>query len=138
MASFEPIDFDPLAPPRPTTPPIRRGFLLALLALSVVAGLVYGIPYVAGRTGYAYEAGPRGRRARRSRKLDKDGVIKQSSALFRLASTAVAPAVVNISNWRTAPAGLAPGHAPARGGDDPGRLGLGRGHRQGQGLRRHQ
>ena len=103
MASFEPIDFDPHAPPRPTTPPIRRGFLLVLLALSLVAGLVYGIPYVADRTGYAYEAGRARAATEALARLDKDGVIKRSSALFRLASTAVSPAVVNINNWRAAP-----------------------------------
>ena len=63
MASFEPQDFgfdEP--PPRPTTPPVRRGFLLVLFVLCLMAGLVYGIPYVAERTGYAWEAGrsPRG------------------------------------------------------------------------------
>ena len=58
MASFDPIDFDPDAPPpRPTTPPVRRGFLLVFAALSLAALLVYGIPYVADRTGYAWEAG---------------------------------------------------------------------------------
>ena len=36
---------------------VRRGFLLVLFVLCVAALLVYGIPYVAERTGYAYEAG---------------------------------------------------------------------------------
>ena len=49
MASFEPQDdFGPdAAPPRPTTPPVRRGFLVVLLVLCALAGLVYGVPYVA-------------------------------------------------------------------------------------------
>ena len=46
MASFDPIDFDPNEPPpRPTTPPVRRGFLVVLAVLSLAALLVYGIPY---------------------------------------------------------------------------------------------
>ena len=58
MASFDPQEFgfeEP--PPRPTTPPVRRGFLLVLFVLSVAALIVYGVPYVAERTGYAWEAG---------------------------------------------------------------------------------
>jgi len=58
MASFNPQEFgfdDP--PPRPTTPPVRRGFLIVLSVLSLAALLVYGVPYVAERTGYAWEAG---------------------------------------------------------------------------------
>jgi serine protease Do len=97
MASFDPQDFgldEP--PPRPTTPPVRRGFLVILLVLCFLAALVYGIPHVAEQSGYAWEAG----RARASlealAKLDKAGVIDRSSALFRLATTAVAPAVVHI------------------------------------------
>ena len=58
MASFNPQDhgFDE-PPPRPTTPPVRRGFLLVLFVLSLAALVVYGVPYVAERTGYAWEAG---------------------------------------------------------------------------------
>ena len=41
----------------PTTPPVRRGFLVVLFVLCVAALLVYGVPYVADRTGYAWEAG---------------------------------------------------------------------------------
>ncbi len=109
MASFEPIDFDPLAPPpRPTTPPVRRGFLVLLAGLSLAALAVYGIPYAAYRTGYAYEAG-RSRAASESlAKLDDAGIIKKASLLFRQASTAVAPAVVNVTSWKAIPAG--PGH----------------------------
>ena len=58
MASFNPQDFgfdEP--PPRPTTPPVRRGFLLVLFVLSLAALVVYGVPYVAERTGYAWESG---------------------------------------------------------------------------------
>src|SRR5262245_55652485 len=102
MASFEPQDvFDPQAPPpRPTTPPVRRGFLLGLAVLSVVAILVYGLPWVAHRTGYAWEAG----RAQAATEalyrleqdgLDKEGVFRRQS-LFRLAAMAVSPAVVHI------------------------------------------
>ena len=66
MASFNPQDFgfdDP--PPRPTTPPVRRGFLVVLFVLCLAALVVYGVPYVAERTGYAWEAGRARRRTRR-------------------------------------------------------------------------
>ena len=58
MASFNPQDFgfdDP--PPRPTTPPVRRGFLVVLVVLCLAALVVYGVPYVADRISYAWEAG---------------------------------------------------------------------------------
>ncbi|MDR3638040.1 MAG: trypsin-like peptidase domain-containing protein [Isosphaeraceae bacterium] len=99
MASFEPQDFDPtLPPPRPTTPPIRRGFVLVLLVLCFLAALVYGIPYVAERTGYAWEAG-RAQAARQAlANLDEAGVINRASQLFRMATVAVSPAVVNIQS----------------------------------------
>ena len=83
-------------PPRPTTPPVRRGFLLVLVILSLAAGMVYGIPYIAGRAGYAWEAG-RSKAANESlAKLGKEGAIDGASALFRIATVAVSPAVVNI------------------------------------------
>ncbi len=101
MASFNPQDFgldEP--PPRPATPPVRRGFLVVLLVLSFLAALVYGIPHVAEQSGYACETG-RSRTAMEAlEKLDKAGVISRSSALFRLATTAVAPAVVHIQTRR--------------------------------------
>lgn len=102
MASFDPIDHfgHDEAPPRPTTPPVRRGFLLVLLGLSLVAGLVYGIPFVVERAGYAYEAG----RARAAEdalsRLEKQGKIANASSLFRLAAARVSPAVVNIRSFR--------------------------------------
>jgi len=117
MASFDPIDFDPSAPPpRPTTPPVRWGFVAVLLGLSLAALVVYGVPFVAWRVGYAYESGRARAAIEALEKLEKDdsGVIKRSSALFRLATTAVAPAVVNISNYRAIPAGPARPGAPAR------------------------
>src|SRR5262249_3556309 len=119
MASFEPQDFgldEP--PPRPTTPPVRRGFLVVLVVLSFMALLVYGIPYVAEQTGYAWEAG-RARAALESlEKLDKSGVISRSSALFRLATAAVAPAVVHVQTRRVQ-RGAGPGQ--------PGGMRIGRG-----------
>ncbi len=53
MASFDPIDHFGTEgpPPRPTTPPVRRGFLILLAGLSFAAGLVYGIPYKSERAG---------------------------------------------------------------------------------------
>jgi len=101
MASFDPQEFgfdDP--PPRPTTPPVRRGFVLILLVLCFLAGLVYGIPYVAEQSGYAWEAGRSRAAIEALEKMDKAGVINRSSALFRMATSAVAPAVVNIQTRR--------------------------------------
>src|SRR3954471_21448025 len=82
MASFDPQDFgldEP--PPRPTTPPVRRGFVVILLVLCFLAALVYGIPYVAERTGYAWETGRSRAAVETLGKLDKAGVINRSSAL---------------------------------------------------------
>ena len=110
MASFEPQDFgldDP--PPRPTTPPVRRVFLLVLLALCLAAGLVYGIPYVAERTGYAWESGRSKAASEALLKLDKAGVVSNASALFRMATVAVSPAVVNIQTQRFRREGAVPG-----------------------------
>jgi len=131
MASFNPQDFgfdEP--PPRPTTPPVRRGFLVVLLLLSFVASLVYGIPFMAERSGYAWEAG-RSRAAMEAlEKLDKAGVISRSSALFRMATAAVAPAVVHVQTRRQRREGGVPG-MPLGGGQRFGRgfesMGLGSG-----------
>ena len=83
-------------PPRPTTPPIRRGFLWVFLLLCVVTAAVYGVPALIEQTGYAYEKG----RARASiealEKLDGAGAIARASELFRLATQAISPAVVHI------------------------------------------
>jgi serine protease Do len=116
MASFEPQDFgldEP--PPRPTTPPVRRGFLIVLVVLSFMAILVYGIPYVAEQSGYAWEAG-RSRAAMESlAKLDKAGIISRSSLLFREASKAVAPAVVHVQTRRVQRGGRAINPPPGAG-----------------------
>jgi serine protease Do len=112
MASFDPQSFgfdEP--PPRPTTPPVRRGFLLVLFVLSLLASLVYGIPYVAERAGYAWEAGRARAATEALAKLDKAGIISRSSELFRMATAAVAPAVVRVET-REFPHG--------RGGQEPG------------------
>ena len=48
MASFNPQDYgfdEP--PPRPATPPVRRGFVIVLSVLCLAALIVYGVPYVA-------------------------------------------------------------------------------------------
>lgn len=97
MASFDFPEFNMNEPPpRPTTPPVRRGFLLVLLILTLAACLVYGVPYVAENTGYAWEAGRARAASEALARLDKRGTINLASALFREASTAVAPAVVNV------------------------------------------
>ncbi len=103
MASFEPIDhFDPAVgpPPRPTTPPVRRGFLVVLAGLLLAATAVYGIPFVAERAGYRYEAGRSRAAYEHLTRLDKQGVLGEASALFRSATVAVGPAVVNISCYK--------------------------------------
>jgi serine protease Do len=97
MASFDSIDFDPNASPhRPETPPVRRGFLMVLFLLLLAAGVVYGAPYLAQQIGYRYEVGRAVAAAEALEKLDGDDLIGRSSALFRLASTRVQPAVVNV------------------------------------------
>src|SRR3954471_17234054 len=103
MASFNPQDYgfrfqEP--PPRPETPPVRHGFLLILFILCIAALIVYGVPYVADRVGYAWEAGRARAASEALAKLDKAGAIERSSALFRLAVTAVSPAVVNVQSQR--------------------------------------
>ncbi len=102
-------------PPRPTTPPVRRGFLLVLIVLGLLAILVYGVPYVAYRTGYAWEAGRSRAASETLSRLDKQGIVA-ASELFRLASTAVSPAVVNVQSFhfRRGREGLA---APGIGGN---------------------
>jgi serine protease Do len=62
--------------------------------------LVYGIPYVAERTGYAWEAGRARAASEALAKLDKAKIIDRASDLFRLATTAVSPAVVNVHALR--------------------------------------
>ena len=97
MASFDPQQFgfdEP--PPRPTTPPIRKGFVLVLMVLCLAALLVYGIPYVAEQSGYAWESGRSKAAVETLAKLEKAGVVDRAGGLFRLASTAISPAVVNI------------------------------------------
>jgi serine protease Do len=68
-----------------------------------LAILVYGIPSLAERTGYAWEAGRSRAAAEALQKLDKEKVIGLASALFREATVKVSPAVVNIRNIRQIP-----------------------------------
>ena len=99
MASFNPQDFgfdDP--PPRPTTPPVRRGFLVVLFILCLAALIVYGAPYVADRVSYAWEAGRARADSEALAKLDKEGIVNRASVLFRMATNAVSPAVVNVQS----------------------------------------
>ena len=101
MASFNPQDYgfdEP--PPRPATPPVRRGFLVVLSVLCLAALIVYGVPYVAERTGYAWEAGRARADSEALAKLDEQGIVNRASALFRMATTAVSPAVVNVQSFR--------------------------------------
>src|SRR5262249_43908686 len=87
-------------PPRPTTPPVRRGFLLVLLTLCLAAVVRYGVPYVAERTSYAWEAGRARAASEALTKLDEAGVVNRASVLFRMATTAVSPAVVNVQSFQ--------------------------------------
>ncbi len=101
MTSINPHDFgfeDP--PPRPATPPVRRGFLVVLAVLGVAALLVYGVPYVARRTSYAWEAGRAQADSEALAKLDKEGIVDRASILFRMATHAVSPAVVKVQSYR--------------------------------------
>jgi serine protease Do len=87
-------------PPRPATPPVRRGFLLVLVVLSVLALIVYGVPSVVNRVGYAWEAGRSRAASEALAKLDKQGIVARASELFRMATTAVSPAVVNVQSLK--------------------------------------
>ena len=94
MSSFDPESIEP--PPRPTTPPVRRGFLRVLSILLIIAALAYGVPYTIDRAGYAWESGRSRAASEALAKLDKDDVIGRSSYLFRMATRVITPAVVNI------------------------------------------
>ena len=134
MASFDPQGFgfeEP--PPRPTTPPVRRGFLVVLFVLSLAALIVYGSSYVAERTGYAWEAGRARAASEALAKLDNEKIIDRASELFRLATVAVSPAVVNVHALRTRRGGEAFPGLPLGGNRFQPRLskrraGLGRDH----------
>src|SRR5436309_1608196 len=107
MASFDPESFDPtLPPPRPTTPPIRRGFLRVLAVLVIITALAYGIPFTLDRAGYAWEAGQSRAASEALAKLDDEGIIDRSSALFRMATKVITPAVVNIRTFIPRPGGF--------------------------------
>ena len=121
MASFEPQDFDlGEPPPRPTTPPVRWGFVLVLLILLLLATLVYGIPYMADRSGYAWESGRSRAASEALAKLDKEGIVGRASELFRMATVAVAPAVVHVRTQRVLQDEGRPGIPLAGGADLPG------------------
>ncbi len=144
MASFNPQDYgfdEP--PPRPTTPPVRRGFLVVLFVLCLAALLVYGSIYVAERIGYAWEAGRARADSEALAKLDEAGIVNRASALFRMATTAVSPAVVNVQSFRTRRGGEGFPGLPLGGnrmtpGVQSSELGSGVDHRQGKRLRRDQ
>ncbi|AMV35999.1 trypsin-like peptidase domain-containing protein [Planctomyces sp. SH-PL62] len=87
-------------PPRPTTPPVRRGFVMILALLSLAVLAVYGVPFIAERAGRAWEAGRAQAASAALSKLDEQGAVSQASRLFRLATTAVSPAVVNVRSFR--------------------------------------
>ena len=118
MESSDPQDFDfGEPPPRPTTPPVRWGFVLVLLILLLMATLVYGIPYMADRSGYAWESGRSRAASEALAKLDKEGIVGRASELFRMATVAVAPAVVHVRTQRVLQGEGRPG-IPLAGGAD--------------------
>ncbi len=92
-----------LPPPRPTTPPVRRGFLRILAVLMVITALAYGVPYMIDRVGYAYEAGRSRAASEALAKLDDAGVLNRVSSLFRMATKVITPAVVNIRSVSAVP-----------------------------------
>ncbi|WP_435008148.1 trypsin-like peptidase domain-containing protein [Tundrisphaera lichenicola] len=99
MSSNEPEsrdEFSELPPPRPTTPPVRRGFLWVLVLLMILTAGVYGVPYMLDKIGYAYETGRARAASEALARLDKAGALARASELFRLATHAVSPAVVHI------------------------------------------
>jgi serine protease Do len=99
MSSIEPEPKDDLAelpPPRPTTPPLRRGFVWVLLLLCLLTAVVYGVPYMLDQIGYAYERGRARAASEALARLDEGGALARASELFRLATHAVSPAVVHI------------------------------------------
>jgi serine protease Do len=83
-------------PPRPTTPPLRRGFVWVLMLLCLLTAVVYGVPYMLDQIGYAYETGRARAATEALEKLDQSGALARSSELFRLATHSVSPAVVHI------------------------------------------
>ncbi len=127
--SIDPSPSDDLAelpPPRPTTPPLRRGFVWVLMLLCLLTAVVYGVPYMLDQIGYAYETGraraaTRGAgEARRGRGACQGvGAVSPRDSLG-LAGSGAHPDAVVLQGWR---------------GDVPG---LGRGDRPGQRVRRHQ
>jgi serine protease Do len=65
-----------------------------------MAMIVYGGKYLAYNIGYAWEAGRSQAASEALAKLDKEGIVARASELFRMASTAVSPAVVNVQSLR--------------------------------------
>jgi serine protease Do len=102
MSSIEPEpkndldDLGELPPPRPTTPPLRRGFVWVLLLLCLLTAVVYGVPYMLDQIGYAYEKGRSRAATEALARLDQAGALARASELFRLATHSVSPAVVHI------------------------------------------
>ena len=144
MASFNPQDFgfdDP--PPRPTTPPVRRGFLVVLFILCLAALVVYGVPFVVYRVSYAWEAGRARADSEALAKLDKGEIVSRASLLFRMATNAVSPAVVNVQSYRLRKGGdwlcrFASRRQPVGTWIGGGRARLGGHHRQESRVHRHQ
>ena len=115
MSSFDPQasyptplpEVEDAPPPRPTTPPLRRGFVWVLMLLSVTASMVYGIPYMLEQSGYAYEKGRARASSEALEKLDQSGALAKASELFRMATQAVSPAVVHIQTQTYVKGGIA-------------------------------
>src|SRR5258708_30306086 len=107
MANFDLDSIDPtLPPPRPTTPPVRPVFLRVLLVLVVITSLFYGVTYMVDRIGYSWEAGRSRAASEALARLDDAGVLARASALFRMATQVITPAVVNIQTSMSSRGGV--------------------------------
>ncbi len=94
MANHDSLTFGFDDPPR--GPLVRPVYWIILAGLLLALLLVYGLPMILFRAGYAFEAGRAKAADEELTRLDEAGVLQRSSALFRLASTKVSPSVVHI------------------------------------------
>ncbi len=101
MASFDPQDHgfdDP--PPRPTTPPVRRGFLVVLSVLCLAAAAVYGVTYLAEQQVTPGRPDGPGPIRRLWRSSTKQGSSIARPPCFAWRRPPSLPAVVNVQSFR--------------------------------------
>ncbi len=110
----------------------------------VAAICVYGSRYAADRISYGWESGRARADAEMLAKLDDGQIVNRASLLFRMATNAVSPAVVNVHSLRVRRGGDGMAGMQLGGGNrlSPGlagsRTGLGGDHRQGSRVYRHE